>query len=201
MAKTKVKTKVRVGDFLHDNKPKENIIVKKLAKKKAPTARQIKAAKAISENLRNKGKPKTLGKILKDAGYSKSVQESPTNVTESLGFKELIDKYLPEDMVTKVHGESLLLGKHSTYRVDARLSDKEVEKIVESVSGCKLIKLERHKGDNWATAHYWEPDGTNRLKAIDMAYKLRNNYPKDKEEGDTNVAIRDYLDKLAKILP
>ena len=173
----------------------------KEVKKKAPTARQIKAAKAISENLRNKGKPKTLGKILKDAGYSKSVQEAPQRVTESLGFKDLIDKYLPEDLVSKVHGESLLLGKHATYRVDARLSDKEIEEIVVSVSGCKLIKVERHKGDNWATAHYWEADGTNRLKAIDMAYKLRNSYPKDKEETDTNLAIKEYLDKLSKILP
>jgi len=186
MAKTKVK---RVA-----TKRKE-------VKKKAPTARQIKAAKAISENIRNKGKTKPLGEILKDAGYSEETSKKPKLVTESLGFKELIDKYLPEDLVSKVHGETLLLAKHSSYKMDAILTDKEIEDIVISVPGCRLIRVKRGKGEPWVTAYYYEPDGANRLKAIDMAYKLRNSYPKDKEETDTNLAIKEYLDKLSKILP
>ena len=55
------------------------------------TDKQKLAALKISENLR-KEKPQPKGKILKEVGYSKSVSESPSIVTKSKGFQELLEE-------------------------------------------------------------------------------------------------------------
>lgn len=55
------------------------------------TDKQKLAALKISENLR-KEKPQPKGKILKEVGYSKSVSESPSIVTKSKGFQELLEQ-------------------------------------------------------------------------------------------------------------
>ena len=59
-----------------------------------PTLRQQKAVQLISENIRNKGLGaiSSLGSLLTEAGYSKSVAKKPKLVTQSEGFKDLLDK-------------------------------------------------------------------------------------------------------------
>jgi hypothetical protein len=47
-----------------------------------PTRKQKAAAKKMSENVRN-----SKGQIFKSVGYKKSVQKSPTRITNSKGFK------------------------------------------------------------------------------------------------------------------
>lgn len=51
------------------------------------TLKQKIAAKRISDNIR-KGKGETLGKILRETGYSKETSEAPQRVTQSEGFIE-----------------------------------------------------------------------------------------------------------------
>lgn len=65
-----------------------------------PTARQRKVVEKMAENLRS-DKPKSMGKILTEVGYSKNVSEKPKIVTESKGIKELLDQYLPDDFILK----------------------------------------------------------------------------------------------------
>lgn len=65
-----------------------------------PTARQRKVVEKMAENLRS-DKPKSMGKILTEVGYSKDVSEKPKIVTESKGVKELLDQYLPDDFILK----------------------------------------------------------------------------------------------------
>ena len=55
-----------------------------------PTPRQVVAAKNVSENIR-RAKPKPIGKVLVESGYSQEVSETPTKVTESKGFKQALD--------------------------------------------------------------------------------------------------------------
>ena len=64
------------------------------------TARQKKVVEKMAENLRS-DKPKSMGKILTEVGYSKNVSEKPKIVTESKGIKELLDQYLPDDFILK----------------------------------------------------------------------------------------------------
>ena len=63
----------------------------------APTRRQEKAFKIKME------KGGTMGEILRETGYSPAVVKSPTKVTKTKGWKELMDTYLPEDELAKKH--------------------------------------------------------------------------------------------------
>lgn len=44
---------------------------------------------------------------LKQAGYSQAVADSPAKVTESKGFLELVEEFLPDWRLAEVHGEGL----------------------------------------------------------------------------------------------
>jgi len=65
------------------------------------TAKQKKAFKEIVENSRNKGE------ALRMAGYSEATAIKPTQVTNSKGWQELLDEYMPEDELAKLHAEGL----------------------------------------------------------------------------------------------
>lgn len=84
------------------------------------TAKQIKAAQAISENIRS-DTPKPTGQILKEVGYSKSISEKPALVTRSQGFIELLEKAgVTDDKLATVINEGLnatkvmVIGKESS---------------------------------------------------------------------------------------
>ena len=66
-----------------------------------PTHKQIKAAKLISENRM------TQGQALKEAGYNVGVQKNPQRVTESLGFQEVLARYVDDDKLARVLNEGL----------------------------------------------------------------------------------------------
>lgn len=173
-----------------------------------PTIKQQVAAKKISENLRKpKGKRKTLGKILKEAGYSKSMQKAPTQVTASPTFRELLRKAIPDDMVIKLQSDLMNAADFKTCTADPDLSDSEIREIIEESPGFKVLKILRYKVGvkkkkrEEVKVYYQFPDQLIRKGAVDMFYKLDNKYPKDKEETDANSAIKGYLDKLSKILP
>jgi len=98
-----------------------------MSRNQAPTRRQEKAFKIKME------KGGTMGEILRETGYSPTVIKSPSKVTHTKGWKELMDKYLPEDK---------LVDKHNYLLDNERKEETQV-------------------------------------KALDMAYKLRNKYPKE----------------------
>jgi hypothetical protein len=73
---------------------------------KKPTTKQYKAVLDTLENLRRE-KPKTKQQILLDAGYSPNVAVQPTIVTESKGFKELLNEAIPDSELIRVGKEGL----------------------------------------------------------------------------------------------
>lgn len=75
------------------------------------TIKQIKASQKILENI-GKDKPEPIGKILKDVGYSKNTADTPTLVTRSKGFMELLEKAgVTDDKLAKVLDEGLNASK------------------------------------------------------------------------------------------
>ena len=64
----------------------------------------IKAKKAFKEITENHCSVKSA--MLK-AGYAKSTASKPKNLTESKCWKELIEEYLPDNLLAKVHKEGL----------------------------------------------------------------------------------------------
>jgi hypothetical protein len=165
-----------------------------------PTPKQRKAVEMLSENVRNDA-PQPIGKILKDVGYSESVSESPQRVTESKGFLELLEEYLPDDKLMEVHN-NLLNSKKIEHMVfplgpkdadDENLSgsqpnaDNSIEKgglKVErttmtdeeikhmlSTVNCTVRRIVH--GDTGRHVYYWSPDSTTQKNAIELAYKIK----------------------------
>ena len=89
---------------------------------------------------------KSISKAMKEVGYSDQTAKNPKNLTESKGWKELLEFYFPDEF---------LLEEHK-----------------------KNIKQDKDKGA--------------KNKAIDMAYKLKDKYPKEQGEidaGDFKIVI------------
>ena len=66
-----------------------------------PTIKQKKAFKRTMENYGN------VSKSMKEVGYSKNTAKNPKVLTESLGWLELMEEYLPDKLLAKKHKELL----------------------------------------------------------------------------------------------
>jgi phage terminase small subunit len=65
------------------------------------TYKQREAAKNIVENGGN------IGKAMRDAGYSEKTARTPSKLTESKGFRELIDEEISDEYLIKLLKEEL----------------------------------------------------------------------------------------------
>jgi|TARA_R100001530_G_C4303781_1_gene151194 hypothetical protein len=65
------------------------------------TIKQKKAIKKIVENGGN------ISKAMRDVGYSEETAKTPQKLTNSKGWNELMEEYLPDDVLAKVHNEGL----------------------------------------------------------------------------------------------
>lgn len=73
------------------------------------TLKQKKAAELLAENGGN------ISKAMKDAGYSNQTAKTPQKLTESKGFAELRDEYLPKELILQAHKEALTANRiHGT---------------------------------------------------------------------------------------
>ena len=111
------------------------------------TMRQKRAAKILAGNV-----GKSVGQAMREAGYSEVTADTPSKLTKSKSWKELMDEFLPKDKVARVHAELL-----------------DAEDIV-------IIK---HKGK---IIRERVPDNSTRKGAVDMSYKLRGEYAPDRFE-------------------
>lgn len=100
-----------------------------------PTLRQKKASKLV-ENGR------TMGEVMVEAGYSPITATHPTKLTESKGWQQLMDKYLPDDEILAVHKRAL----HAT-KIHGSLTepDKEVLDIPTQLKAVELGYKIKHK--------------------------------------------------------
>ena len=65
------------------------------------TAKQKLALDNMVENGGN------VSKAMRDAGYSKQTAKSPHKLTESEGFRELCESYLPDDMLLRALSDDI----------------------------------------------------------------------------------------------
>jgi len=155
------------------------------------TLRQRIAVKKLSEIIGNsKGKKNiSIGRILKEAGYSNETAKTPQLVTESKGFREELNSLMSDKTIIKTHGELFGAVKLNKMTFDNNLSDLEIKKIIEGAVGYKVRDIARIKGNNQVVCYYWSPDGITRLKALDMGYKIKNLYPNNKTEQEDQQPI------------
>lgn len=66
-----------------------------------PTIKQKKAFKEITENHRS------VSAAMREVGYDESTATKPSNLTDSKGWAELMETYLPDDELAKKHKQFL----------------------------------------------------------------------------------------------
>lgn len=86
------------------------------------TPKQKQVAKDIMENH---GKP--ISKAMLDAGYTPATSKNPSNLTNSKSWQELMEQYLPDEKLAKVHEEGLEATKWNDFTGD-REKDYSVRK-------------------------------------------------------------------------
>ena len=173
-------------------------------KKKTPTVkelrspRQLVVVKKLSAIIReNKGNKKiTMGKLMREAGYSPTYSKHVGKLVKSKTFQELLEEYLPDDMLSKTHA-NITQAKSIDHRTFPKsMTDKEMTTVIESVAGCKVKKIKH--GDSANHVWFWMPDNTNRLNAIKEAYKVKNKYPAERHEHQIMAINVTKYDEPAK---
>lgn len=119
----------------------------KKAVDKKPTMKQ----KAVMlDLLENTGKP--IGQAMLDAGYSPATAKNPEELTESKGWKILMDEYLPDKDVLQAHKEGLKATKVISALVVGKDADSKTSDFIDV------------------------PDHPTRLKAVELAYKVKSKF-------------------------
>ena len=77
-----------------------------------------KQKKAFQASLENSG---NISKSLREAGYSHKTAKTPKSITSSKGWQELMDEYIPEDLLQKKLHEGLNATKPS-YNKDGEMN-------------------------------------------------------------------------------
>lgn len=107
-----------------------------------------KQKKALSKMIKNNG---NVSKAMREAGYSKYTAKNPKKLTESAGFKELLEKHLPDTLLMEKHAELLNVPmKVRTFKKGD-------------------LQLEIEQVDSHAIS-----------KGLDMAYKIKGKYAPEK---------------------
>ena len=117
------------------------MIRKKKKVDKVPTVKQIRTAKAIAEQVRQ-GKNISYRRAMLSAGYAEAVANtSGEKLKKSETFRECLDRLLPQDLILGTHRKLATAKRIVRQVVSAKLSDEEVQEIVDELGG-KLVTVE-----------------------------------------------------------
>lgn len=177
-------------------------IDKRKTKSVSPKARNV--AKILAENH-----GMAMGEAMIRAGYSPITALKPSNLTNSKGWQELMDEYLPEENVAQVH--RALLNSHNidhmvfplgpkdeteieqfiarekektekagkVYVEVDYLSDEHIREMLKDVN-CTVRRIVH--GEQARHVYFFAPDNRARKDALDMVYKLRGSYAAEKHD-------------------
>lgn len=124
----------------------------------------------------------SLKKALKKNGYSKSVQETPSKVTKTKTFKQLLDQYLPESKLLDLHDKQLNSWRLQSMLFQKQVSDEDIFELLEGVNCVvkKLVEIPTGK-----ICFYICPDNMSRNKALELGLKLHKRLTDKIEVRDT----------------
>ena len=152
----------------------------------------IKQKRAIQNIVENHG---NVSKGMREAGYSPATAKNPKNLTESNGWKKLLDEYVQDEDVVKIHKGLLDAQIVKTYSFPKSYSDREIKEIIESVRHHKVRNIETRKRDK--LCYYSVPDYAIIIQAVKLVHKLKNRYPtrgnrSEQKDVVTNIQIINY---------
>lgn len=125
-----------------------------------------------------KGKKVSVSKAIRDTGlYSPSYAEQPQKLTNSKGWKELIEQHLPDSFIAKRHRALFDQKRVEYFSFGLKKTDEEITQAVED-AGLELINISYTTDSK--LAWYSVPDVHAVTKALEMAHKIKGVYMADK---------------------
>ncbi len=135
----------------------------------------LKHAAVLQKMVANGGKSAhshSLSQAARDAGYSEAYIRSG-KLQKTKAWQEVIHDSLPDEKLLRVHGEQLEANKLRVIRFDHRMTDDEIREVLKK-GECAVVSIKRSETE--AYVHFAVPDYLTRLRALDMAYKLKGRY-------------------------
>lgn len=187
---------------------KKKVTKKKVATKKLRQEPSLRAKKAMKLALENGG---NVSKAMRDAGYSAAMSKNPQKLKKEIGWKALLDKFLPESLVAQRHSQLLNAtrvdhmvfplgpkGKDSiNFSGGKRNQENKIEEHVERTTltddeivemlaqvDCTVKRIVH--GETARHVYFWSADNRARKDALEMVHKLRGKYT-DKVEVEHNI--------------
>lgn len=188
-----------------------------------PTVKQQQAVKLLLEN-----KGMAVSEAMRRVGYSPATAKNPQLLRATKGWQALMDQYMPEVDVAKLHLE-LMAASHlhhyefprppkatrkprtrkpntddeddppEDYDVPAASSDLTVDEIKQIVEAMPGCRLTYVKTTEHShIAYFTAPDNKVRTSALDMAFKLRGSYAAEKVEVTDPLAALSNSELVAK---
>jgi hypothetical protein len=181
------------------------------------TLKQKKAVKKLVENGGN------VSKAMRDAGFSPETAKTPKKLTESKGFKDLMDEMgLDDATLTTKHKELLQSQRmdHMTFPLGP-VDEEDIPESEESDDEGEAHLPEEHKerttltdkeiadllatvnctvrrivhGANARHVYFWSPDNKARKEALDMAYKIKGHYAPEKRQVSGALSLTALFDE------
>lgn len=118
----------------------------------------------------------SISKAMRTVGYSEETSKRTNKLTKTKGWGELMEKYLPDKLLAKVHKEGLSATKRSG-------------------TGGMVLNTEKSE---FGHTEIDEPDYAVRHKYLDSAYKLKGSYAPEKQEvitANIDIDVSKILEK------
>ncbi len=133
------------------------------------TERQVKTWKNMEKGM-------SVSKAMRKSGYSKNYAKNPQELKQKLGWQQLMDRDLPESLITKKLKELSQASVIDKFYLPFSYTEEDVKAHLKKVrlplSECVYVKI---KKVGWEV-HYAKPDYTNRNAAIEKIVKLRGKF-------------------------
>ena len=123
-----------------------------------PTTKQKIAVKNVLNGT-------TIKKSMEIAQYSPKTAATTGKLTRTKGWRELMEKHLPDKLLAKKHLEGLEATTNKPHLIDRDDKGRPVYDYVPE--------------DDYSTRH----------KYLDSAYKIKNKYPKDPQDGNRPLIV------------
>lgn len=131
------------------------------------------------KTLKNIGKSKTMKEAMLKAGYSESYANNSHELREKEGWKQLLDRYLPEKFVAKQLKDLSVATNPESLKYPAGLTREQVEDMMKAIGIPKKQYTAVETAVGWEV-FYAKPDHTNRNSALEKVVKARGGYAPDK---------------------
>lgn len=124
------------------------------------------------------GRKVSVSKAMRESGlYAPSYTEQPQKLTQSKGWKELVEQHLPESFLAKRHRKLFDQKKVEYFSFSNKKTDEEIKEAVEG-AGLELINIS-YTADS-KLAFYSVADVHAVTKALEMAHKIKGVYLADR---------------------